>query len=226
MSAIESDWNLSNVKAHASEALGKIGSAYEILSADINPYHDVTFGVYVKNSDVEGEENLHVYLRRKDFPPHFGVTSILLYKEGKVFGVDEFLQGVPRYEDLVLAVPWLARLREKYPKWGTNLLWVHDKCLSDKALQNFAADMHALGKDALVREVRQVQPEVAVLNVSYGDWWLVLPDRRMILWRYESVMGLLGWKKSDFRTHECTDYQGVTGGCVGAVVSADGELIN
>jgi hypothetical protein len=226
MSAIESDWNLSNVKAHASEALGKIGSAYEILSADINPYHDVTFGVYVKNSDAEGEENLHVYLRRKDFPPHFGVTSILLYKEGKVFGVDEFLQGVPRYEDLVLAVPWLARLREKYPKWGTNLLWVHDKCLSDKALQNFAADMHALGKDALVREVRQVQPEVAVLNVSYGDWWLVLPDRRMILWRYESVMGLLGWKKSDFRTHECTDYQGVTGGCVGAVVSADGELID
>lgn len=226
MSAIESDWNLSNVKAHASKAIGKIGSAYEILSADINPYHDVTFGVYVKNNDVEEEENLHVYLRRQDFPAHFGVTAILLYKEGRVSGVDEFLQGVPRYEDLALAVPWLARLRAKYPKLGTNLLWVHDKGLSDKALQNFAADMHALGKDALVREVRQVQPEVAVLNVSYGDWWLILPDRRMILWRYESVMGLLGWKKSDFRTHECTDYQGVTGGCVGAVVSANGELMN
>jgi len=35
--------------------------------------------------------------------------------------------------------------------------------------------MHALGKDALVNEVRQVQSQVAVLNVSYGDWWLVLP---------------------------------------------------
>jgi hypothetical protein len=67
---------------------------------------------------------------------------------------------------------------------------------------------------------------VAVLNVNYGDWWLVLPDRRMILWRYESVMGLLGWKKSDFHVHECTEYQGVTGGCVGTVVSPDGELVD
>ena len=33
----------------------------------------------------------------------------------------------------------------------------------------------------------------------------------MILWRYESVMGLWDENKSDFHTHECTDYQGVTG---------------
>jgi hypothetical protein len=140
MGAIESDWNLSNVKAHGSEALRKIGNVYKIVSADIDPYHDVTFGVYVKDSEVEGEENLHVNLRRQDFPPGFAVTAILLYKDGKVFGVDEFLQDASRYEDLVLTVPWLARLREKYSKWGANLLWVHDKCLSDKALQNFAAD--------------------------------------------------------------------------------------
>jgi len=226
MSAIESDWNLSNVNAHGSAALAEIGNVYKILDADINPYHDVTFGVYVKDSGAEGEENLHIHLRRKDFPPGFVVTAILLYKDGKVLGVDEFLRDGSRYEDLVLAVPWLARPRAKSPRAGTALLWVHDKSLSDKAMQNFAADMHALGKDALVKEVRQVQSQVAVLNVSYGDWWLVLPDRRMILWRYESVIGLLGWKKSDFRAHECTDYQGVTGGCVGAVFSPEGELID
>jgi len=27
----------------------KIGNVYKILSADINPYHDVTFGIYVKD---------------------------------------------------------------------------------------------------------------------------------------------------------------------------------
>jgi len=44
--------------------------------------------------------------------------------------------------------------------------------LSDKALQNFAADMHALGKDALVNEVRQVQSQVAVLMsvTAIGGW--------------------------------------------------------
>lgn len=225
MDVIEGDWNLSNVKAHANEALVKIGNVYKILSADINPYHDVTFGIYVKDGKCEGEENLHLELKRSDFPEGFAVTALLLYKDGTVFGVDEFLQDASRYEDLALSIPWLSKLREKYPKWGTSLLWVHDKSLSDKALQNFAADMHALGKDALVNEVRQVQSQVAVLNVSYGDWWLVLPDRRMILWRYESVMGLLGWKKSDFSAHECTDYQANNGGCVGALLSPDGDLV-
>jgi len=225
MRGVENEWNLSNVNAHGSEALGKIGSVYKVLSADINSYHDVTFGVYVKDSTVEGEQNLHVELTRQDLPPGFAVTAILLYKDGKVLGVDEFLHGISRYEDLVLAVPWLSRLRAEYPKWGTTLLWVHNKSLSDKALQNFAADMHALGKDMLVNEIRQMQSQVAVLNVNYGDWWLVLPDQRMVLWRYVSVMGLLGWKKSDFLARECTDYQGVTGGCVGAVLSPDGELI-
>jgi hypothetical protein len=214
-----------NFNIGRNEALRKIGNVYDILSADINPYHNVTFGVYAKDDRVEGEENLHIDLRRRAFPPGFAVTAILLYKDDTVLGVDQFLQNVSRYEDLVLAVPWLARLREKYPKSGTTLLWVHDKSLSDKALQNFAADMHALGKHSLVNEVRQIQSQVAVLNVNYGDWWLILPDRRMVLWRYESVMGLLGLKKSDFHERECTDYQGVTGGCVGAVIAPDGELM-
>jgi hypothetical protein len=225
MSAVENDWNLSNAEAHANEALRKIGNAYNISSADINPYQDVTYGVYAKDSQTDSEDNLHVDLRRKDLAAGFGITAILLYKDDKVFGVDEFLQGISGYEDLVLNVPWLTRLREQYPSGGMTLLWIHDKSLSDKALQNFAADMHALAKDSLANEVRQVQSQVAVLNVSYGDWWLVLPDRRMILWRYTSVMGLLGWKKSEFRERECTDYQGVTGGCVGAVISPAGTLI-
>jgi hypothetical protein len=92
-------------------------------------------------------------------------------------------------------------------------------------MKQFSADMHMLRKDALATEVRNVQRDVAVLNVSYGDWWLVLPDKRMVLWRYESVSGLLGFKKAGFPLHECTDYQGVTGGCVGALVSPEGELV-
>jgi len=52
-----------------------------------------------------------------------------------------------------------------------------------------------------------------------------LPDKRMVLWRYESVSGLLGFNQSQFSANECADYQGVTGGCVGAVVSSEGELV-
>ena len=116
MDAIEGDWNLSNVKAHASEALVKIGNVYKILSADINPYHDVTFGIYVKDGKGEGEENLHLELNRSDFPQGFAVTAILLYRGGTVFGVDHFLQDGSQYEGLALSVPWLSKLREEYPE--------------------------------------------------------------------------------------------------------------
>lgn len=76
---------------------------------------------------------------------------------------------------------------------------------SDKPMQNFAADRPTLGKGALVNESGRCNLRVAVLNVNHGDWWLVLPDLLMILWRYESVMGPWDGKQSDFHPHECTD---------------------
>jgi hypothetical protein len=168
---------------------------------------------------------LHATLQRSTFPKNFYDTVILLYKDGEVSGAEAFIRNAKHDEDLVLSIPWLVQLCTKYPRLGISLLWVHNQSLSDKAMQNFAADMHALGKDGLAEEVRRVRQDVALLNVNYGDYWLVLPDRRMVLWRYDSVMGLLGWEKSDVSAQECTDYQTVTGGCVGAIVSPDGELV-
>jgi hypothetical protein len=223
MSDIEEQWKLLGAEDKDSNALSRIRSTYTVVTADVNSNHDVTFGVYSQKNGGE-EENLHVLVRKPTFPKGFSENVILLYRNGRTNGVDGFLNGASRYEQLVLSVPWLSRLRTKNPDRATTLLWVHDLSFSDKAMKQFAADMHVLRKDGLAKEVRTVQHDVAVLNVSYGDWWLVLPDKRMVLWRYETVSGLLGFKKSDFSVHECTDYQGVTGGCVGAVVSPEGEI--
>jgi hypothetical protein len=224
MKHLETDWNLLGVEDKAANTLTILRTQYTVKSADINPYHDVAFGTKWNKGKGE-EENLHATLQRSAFPKNFYDTVILLYKDGEVSGAEEFIRNAKDDEDLVLSVPWLVQLWAKYPRLGISLLWVHNQSFSDKAMQNFAADMHALGKDGLANEVRRVQQDVALLNVSYGDYWVVLPDRRMILWRYESVMGLLGWKKSDFSARECTDYRGGTGGCVGAIVSPDGELV-
>jgi hypothetical protein len=224
MADIEEQWKLLRTEDKDSNALSRIRSAYTVVTADVNSYHDVTFGVYSEKNGGE-EENLHALVKKPTFPKGFSENVILLYGNGRANGVDGFLNGAGRYEQLVLSVPWLSRLRTKYPDWPTTLLWVHDVSFSDKAMKQFAADMHVLRKDALAKEVGMVQHDVAVLNVSYGDWWLVLPDKRMVLWRYESVSGLLGFKKADFSLRECTDYQGVTGGCVGAVVSPEGEIV-
>jgi hypothetical protein len=224
MKNIQGQWKLLRAEDRDRAAITRIRSAYALVSADVNPYHDVTFGVYSEKNGGE-EENLHARVRNPKFPRNLTEEVILLYKEGKVRGVDQFLADGGRYERLVLSVAWLARRWGRYPKWPATLLWVHDSSFSDKAMQNFAADMRRLGKDRLADEVRSVQNDVAVLNISYGDWWLVLPDKRMVLWRYESVSGLLGFKQSQFSPKECADYQGVTGGCVGAVISQEGKVM-
>jgi hypothetical protein len=222
MANIQEQWKLILAEGKCGDALKQIKKSYALIGADVNSYHDVDFGVY---SEKHGgvEENLHADVRKPSFPQGFSETAILLYRDNHVQGVDDFLSRATRYEQLVQAVPWLARFHEKHPKWQTTLLWVHDASLSNKGMRQFTNDMHLLRKDALAEEVRKVQHDVAVLNVSYGDWWLVLPDKRMILWRYESVSGLLGFKQSNFPSRECSDYQGVTGGCVGAIVSPEGE---
>jgi hypothetical protein len=194
-----------------------------VVAADVNPYHDAASGK-AWDEGIPHEENLHTTLTRAGFPPPFHDSVILLHENGRVTGAEEFLRRAGPYEELVLSVPWLSRLLAKYPQWGIDLVWVHDRPFSDKAMKQFAADMHQLGKDDLADEVRKVQDDVALVNVGHGDYWIVMPDRRMVLWRYESVSGLLGFKQMQFMVRRCTRYQGVTGGCVGAVVSPEGEM--
>jgi hypothetical protein len=184
MKHLETDWNLLGVEDKAASTLAILRAQYTVKSADINPYHDVAFGTKWNKGKGE-EENLHATLQRSDFPKNFYDTVILLYKDRQVSGAEEFIHNAGRQEQLVLSVPWVVQVLAKYPRLGISLLWVHDQSLSDKAMRNFAADMHALGKGDLAEEVRRVQKDVALLNVSYGDYWLVLPDRRMVLWRYQ-----------------------------------------
>jgi hypothetical protein len=88
----------------------------------------------------------------------------------------------------------------------------------------FAADMKAMGKSVLADEVRAEREKIALITIQYGDYWLVLPDKSMVLWRYTSVSGLLNFKASDFPFQRCSEYNTVTGGCVGVVVLPEGTL--
>jgi hypothetical protein len=108
-------------------------------------------------------------------------------------------------------------------------VYVHDESFGDKAMQVFAADMHAIGKDTLVLDVKAKQADIAlvIIDISYFEaYWLVFPDKHMILWRYGGGSdGLIIWPADDFRVKRCSEYQPVSGGCIGAVISADGNLV-
>ncbi len=223
MQYIEKDWKLLGVENHAGRALATLRAKYSVVSADINPYHDVAYGV-LQNARQPFEQNLHVVVTQKSFPENLTENAILLYSDGKVFGTEDFLQNAGKYEQLVLSVPWLNNLMARDPAFKIQLLWVHDRSFSEKAMKEFTADMVLMGRDALVDEVRAKQDEIALVTINYGDYWLVLPDERMILWRFSTVSGLLHFQRSDFSIHNCLNYGTGTGGCVGATILPNGTL--
>jgi hypothetical protein len=150
---------------------------------------------------------------------------VLRYQGGQVFGLDSLFRHVEDYERLALSVPWLTSYLAVHPQKRVMLRYVHESSLNQRAMSIFSADMRAADEGDLAAEVSAVWDKVALLVAGHDDYWLVLPDRRMILWRFSGVNGLLKFRPTDFARHECTDDRGVTGGCVGAVVTPEGVLV-
>lgn len=223
MGSIETKWNLLGSEDRAGDALRELRNAYIVDRADINPYHNVDYGVpWIKNGPYE--TNLHVTLRKASFPPNVFEELILLYDHDKVQGVEEFLKTGANYEDLVLSVSWLNDYIHEHPRENIFLMHVHDTSFGDQALRTFTLDMKARGREDLIPTVAAQQAQVALLKIGYV-YWLVFPDKHMMLWRYEGPSGFLKWKQSDFPAGLCGAYPVNNGGCSGREIAPDGTLL-
>ena len=221
---VKTRWEALGARHKAGDALAFLSHAYQVRRAEVNSYHDLDFG-RPWNGGKPHEENLHVDLWRPGFPKNFVVAAILLRHGLQTEGVDALPEKSGAYEQLVLSVGWLKRYLDAHPNEHAWLFYVHGRSLSEKGMKIFAADMQAAGRDDLVPKVRAVKDNVAVLETGYGDHWIILPDRSAILWRWGSLSNILLWKPTDFLTHRCTDYQEVSGGCSGTLISPQGEIV-
>jgi hypothetical protein len=227
MRYIEADWKLLDTENKLSGTLTQIRVAYTVESAEINPYHHPEYGIEW-NTKQPHETNLHAILHKTDAPSNYVVALVLRVSNNSTDGVEQFLRSSQAYESAPLSIQWLADYIRQYPKVLFRVSYVHDSSFGDKAMSVFANDMHAIGKDDLSGEVKAQQSQITLLitGIKYAEsYWLVFPDKHMILWRYGGPSGLLNWKQADFSTARCSEYQEVGGGCVGAVVSPDGVLI-
>ena len=84
--------------------------------------------------------------------------------------------------------------------------------------------MKVIGRNDLVERVRRAQYQSALLESGHGDYWIILPDKTTIMWRWASLNHILKWKVNEFPAHECTDYRDTSGGCSGVVISSDGTF--
>jgi hypothetical protein len=224
--ALEPELNLVDADNRAAAALSELRQHYTVVEAEINEFHHPEYGTEWSGNQPR-ETNLHAALTRADLPPNVTEALVLGYKDGKVEGLDAFLGSVNKYESVLLSVSWLADYVREHAKVPARISYVHNASFGDKALMVFTSDMRALGREDLVREVTIKQSEITLLitGMTYAEsYWLIFPDKRMILWRYNGPSGLLKWKPSDFRTAECADYGVPFGGCVGATIDSDGNI--
>lgn len=132
------------------------------------------------------------------------------------------------YEDLVLSVPWLKQFILQHPKTLVRLAWVHNASLGDDALRRFAADMKWRAHNDIASRAKAEQKQIALLMVGteYAEsYWLVFPDKHLVLWRYEGPSGLLNFTPADFGEGACADLGINDGGCSGREVAPNGALV-
>ncbi|MGC1648891.1 MAG: WG repeat-containing protein [Candidatus Sulfotelmatobacter sp.] len=226
MRLIEREWNLLGSDERAGEALQKLRTAYEVVTAKLTPYHHPEYGTATYKGEPE-EMNLHASVRKDTFPPNVTYALVLRYANGKVEGVDEFLQSADKYEKLALSVPWLNKYIHDDPRLAFRISYVHNQSFGDKAMRVFTADMKLRGREDLIEQVKAQQAEIALLIVgnTYSEsYWLLFPDKHMMLWRYGGPSGLLKWTRNEFDKGQCSEYKNNYGGCSGRVVTPDGTL--
>jgi hypothetical protein len=223
MQHIQDQWNILGVENRAADSFAKLRRGYQIDHVKISAYRGLDFG-YIGNEAGPHEENLQATLRKPSLPSNVAEDVVLLYHEGVVKGAENFADRIAPYEALALSVPWLNQYLAEHPQQLLYIRFVHNRSFSEKAMQNFKADMKELGKEFLADEVTLVQDKAALVFLDYGSDWIILPDKRMILWRHYLPAGFLKWQAADFRFKRCADYNSNNGGCVGAVISAEGVL--
>jgi hypothetical protein len=222
--AIESQWNLLGAEQVAPDALSILRRAYKVRRAEVNSYHNLNYGKEWSGGEPH-EENLDVDLWRPGFPKNFVTSAILLRDKGATQGVDSVSERAALYEKLVLSIKWLTDYFADHPQENAWLFYVHGESLTDKGMQIFAADMNGAGHPELVERVRPVMHQAALLETGFGDYWIILPDKSAVLWRWDSLSHILNWKPSQLPAHECTAYSPVSGGCAGVVISPQGHLL-
>ncbi len=223
MRDIEGQWDALGVENLAPESFASLRQQFEVDRARIVPYRGYDFG-YRTGDPSPHEENLEATLRQRNSPANVAVEVELLFHDGKVDGVADLAERIPAYQSLVFSVPWLSEYLAAHPDQHLYIRFVHDRSFSRKAMETFEADMRTIGKDALVADVAANQDKAALIFLDYGSDWIVLPDKQMILWRHYKPASFLKWNANDFKIQRCADYNGNGGGCVGAVITPEGEL--
>lgn len=163
-------------------------------------------------------------LHRNDLPENIIIGVSLPYENSKLTNFNLFLSKIDSMVDLALSVPWFSKYLSEHPDTTMEIRFVTDRSMSPKAVRYFLETLKELKAEDLANHVQDKLPESVFVEVSEkGGWsrWIVLPDRKMILFDFQGDK-VLKWRLEDFVTQirYDTKYWHMTK----AIISPTGEI--
>jgi hypothetical protein len=216
---IAASWEALNAENTAKPYLDRLRRHFTILTAVMEPDRNGNFTRWL-GDDTPMEPHLVVSLTQPDFTAR--IEAFLPFRNGKVENVEELLASTERCKGVMLSASWLKPYISDKAKARFELRFNHERFFPKRMKQDFSMDM---GRNkTLVNEVEAAWKDACVLRVAAHkarEDWLILPDGRMVLWRFSSASPILEWSAQGPVSWPCR-----SGGsrCAGAVVSADGKL--
>ncbi len=207
--AVKGEWESLGAQSQAGAALDTLKATYAVRRSDVNSFHNLDFGKEWTGGRPQ-EENLEVDLWRPGFPRNSVVGAFLLRQHGITEGAENVALKSEAYERLVLSIDWLREFWNTHPEDHAMMFYVHGVSLTEKGMKTFAADMKVAGRQDLVQKVKSVQAQAVLIETSNlgsaleygrGDYWIVLPDKTVILRRWQSLNHVLRWKPAVFPAH-------------------------
>jgi len=143
-------------------------------------------------------------LQRKDLPSNVIIGVSLRYISNRLETFDVFLEKIDKIVEHTLSIPWLSKYIAAKPETEFEIRFVEDRSFSPRGYENFLEDLEVFGPNSLNSELKSELEESVFLQVSEkfpSQWsrWLILPDKRMILWQIKGE-SVFNWKPSDFET--------------------------
>ncbi len=210
MDEIEDKWNLLEVEEKTPKELKELRKSFEVQTAFI----------YEK----EGDGFFSAILRRKDFPKNFSILLELPYEKGAIKNIDVFNEKIESYKNLVFSVNWLKNYIFVHPEEEFRLNFDTDSSFGASLENEFYEQINSTNKKKLVDEVKINQEKISAIQVGgkyFFSEWLILPNKKMILFRYNYFDSLMKWKVKNFNSFDCDNRK-----CVGAIISASGNILS
>ena len=196
MDQIHVQWYLLDTEQKVGDQLDGVKQRYTLKTSVIGSYYNTG-------------ELWKATLEGHGLPPNGVIGIDMPIVDGRVSGLNLFLERIDSLVDLAFSVPWLTKYLKENPQTKIELRFVEDRSLKKTDLNRIDQNLSTFGKQRLFSQIEADLERSVLLQIKNGEcfsMWIVLPDQRMLLWYAQFCRAVLKWQASEFKKKDTSAF--------------------